>query len=671
MGDLAGSARDFVKSRTDLFASAGREDVVVTRVEHDDLGKVHVRMQETINGLQVVGGDMIVHADATSGDIYGVSGRFVSDSKLPRRAKIEATVALKEAIGALGIKEYSFLSDAELTYVVGETGKTYLAWAARVSYTSDQGPEIDVVFADARSGILVARHPEIHRALNRKTYTANHGTSLPGTLLFNEGGSSSDAAANAAYTNAGYTYNFYSSVFGRDSYNGSGAQIISTVHYSSNYNNAYWNSSQMVYGDGDGSVFSYLSGALDVVAHELTHAVTEYSANLVYQNESGALNESMSDIMGCSAEAWVDGGVSANTWKLGEDVYTPGTSGDALRYMNDPAADGGSRDYYPDRYTGTSDNGGVHSNSGISNLAFYLLSQGGTHPRGKTSVNVPAIGITKARAIFYRALTVYMTSSTNFQGARNATASAATDLYGSTEVAAVQAAWDAVGVPGGGGGGGGGTTALTNGVPVTGISGSSGSETFFSIAVPSGASNLVISISGGSGDADLYTRFGSQPTTGSYLCRPYLSGNNETCTVASPSTGTYYIMLRGYSAYSGVTLVASYTTGGGGGGGAPCTGCTAYSGSLSGSGSSQYQPNGTYYYSSSSGNHHGWLQGPSGTDFDLYLQKWNGSSWSNVASSLSSSSTEEISYNGTSGYYRWRVYSYSGSGSYNFWLTHP
>ena len=179
VGDLAGSARDFVKSRTDLFASAGREDVVVTRVEHDDLGKVHVRMQETINGLQVVGGDMIVHADATSGDIYGVSGRFVSDSKLPRRAKIEATVALKEAIGALGIKEYSFLSDAELTYVVGETGKTYLAWAARVSYTSDQGPEIDVVFADARSGILVARHPEIHRALNRKTYTANHGTSLP------------------------------------------------------------------------------------------------------------------------------------------------------------------------------------------------------------------------------------------------------------------------------------------------------------------------------------------------------------------------------------------------------------------------------------------------------------------------------------------------------------
>lgn len=111
--------------------------------------------------------------------------------------------------------------------------------------------------------------------------------------------------------------------------------------------------------------------------------------------------------------------------------------------------------------------------------------------------------------------------------------------------------------------------------------------------------------------------------------------------------------------------------GGGGGGGAPCTGCTQYNGSLSGTGSQQFQPNGTYYYSSSSGTHQGWLQGPAGTDFDLYLWKWNGSSWSTVASSLSSSSTEQISYSGTSGYYAWRIYSYSGSGSYSFWLKKP
>lgn len=110
--------------------------------------------------------------------------------------------------------------------------------------------------------------------------------------------------------------------------------------------------------------------------------------------------------------------------------------------------------------------------------------------------------------------------------------------------------------------------------------------------------------------------------------------------------------------------------GGGGGGGAPCTGCDHYSGSLSGTGAIQYQPNGTYYFSGS-GTHRGWLQGPSGTDFDLRLQKWNGSSWATVASSLSSSSSESITYNGTSGYYVWRINSFSGSGSYDFWLDRP
>ena len=111
--------------------------------------------------------------------------------------------------------------------------------------------------------------------------------------------------------------------------------------------------------------------------------------------------------------------------------------------------------------------------------------------------------------------------------------------------------------------------------------------------------------------------------------------------------------------------------GGGGGGGAPCTGCEQYTGSLSGTGAVQYQPNGSYYYSSVSGTHRGWLRGPSGTDFDLRLQKWNGFSWSTVASSLSDSSEEQITYNGTAGYYRWRINSYSGSGSYTFWLQRP
>jgi hypothetical protein len=131
-------------------------------------------------------------------------------------------------------------------------------------------------------------------------------------------------------------------------------------------------------------------------------------------------------------------------------------------------------------------------------------------------------------------------------------------------------------------------------------------------------------------------------------------------------------MLRAYADFSGVTLVASHATGGGGGGGdEPCTDCDYYTGSLSGSGEQAQQPNGPYYYVSSSGSHKGWLEGPAGTDFDLYLYKWSGSAWSKVASAETSGSSESIAYSGTSGYYTWLVKSYSGSGTYELWLDTP
>lgn len=229
----------------------------------------------------------------------------------------------------------------------------------------------------------------------------------------------------------------------------------------------------------------------------------------------------------------------------------------------------------------------------------------------------------------------------------------------------------AVNAANGGGGGGGGDDVLENGVAKTGLSGSQGTELRFTMDVPSGASNLSFSISGGTGDADLYVRFGSAPTTSSYDCRPYLNGNNETCNISSVQTGTYHVMLRGYTSFSGVSLVGSYDEGGGGGGGTCPAGYTEYTGNLTGTGDDEFEPDGTYYYSSVSGTHSGILTGPSGTDYDLYLRKWNGSSWSNVSSSTSSDSTESISYSGTSGYYTWRVYSYSGSGSYSFCLQKP
>ena len=658
------AATRFLERRTDLTGGRGDERLIATRVTSDELGQIHVRLREQIHGLPVFGADVVLHAERSTGRVLILNGRFLPAEGLATKPAVEGWGAVTSAVAEMGVGEVSWIESPVLTYVVNAKGRAYLAWSAVVAWEDEEGPHRDRIFADASTASLVARHPMIHHALNRKTYSANNGTSLPGSLLFNEGGSSSDSVAMAAYNNAGTTYNYYSVKHGRDSYNGSGATITQTVHYSSNYNNAYWNGSQMVYGDGDGTVFSPLAQALDVVAHELTHAVTEYEANLTYSYESGALNEAMSDVFGAATESYSDGSVNSNTWKIGEDVYTPGTSGDALRYMNNPTADGSSYDYYPERYTGSGDNGGVHLNSGIANLAFYLLSQGGSHPRGKTSITVPAIGIAKAEKVFYRALSVYMTSSTNFEGARTATAQAAQDLYGTTEVNAVHDAWSAVGVPGGPVS----VTTLINGQTVSGLSGSTGSWRHYVITVPSGQSSLEIVQSGGSGDADLYVKLGSVPTTSSWDYRPYKNGNNETVTVTNPSAGNWYISIRAYSTYSGVSLVATYTAPGGGGG--SCSG-TQYSGSLSGTGSAQYQPNGSYYYSSSSGYHTAQLEGPASADFDLYLQKWSGSRWSTVSRSESATSTESISYYGSSGYYRWRVYSYSGSGSYTLCTTKP
>ena len=558
-GEAVGASLAFLDGSGPLLRATGREAFALARLDRDQLGQVHVRFQQYIGALPVVGGEMIVHSEEATGEVLALSGRFVPAEGLPVEATVDPREAVQQAAVEAGIVDGLALEEPSLVYVV-ENEKPYLAWTARIRWADWDGEQIDRVFADANTGELVARHGLIHRALNRKIYNGNHTDpdypTLPGTLMFSEGAtSSSDAAAWDCYLNFGYTYNYYKNRFNRDSYNGSGASLIGTVHVGTNWVNAYWNGSQMVFGDGDGVDATYLSKALDVVAHELTHAVTENSANLTYSNESGALNEAMSDVFAAGTEVYKDGSVNSDTWKVGEDCWTPATAGDALRYMNNPTADGQSYDYYPERYTGTSDYGGVHLNSGIANLAFYLLSQGGTHPRSKTTISVPAITITKAEQVFYRALTVYMTSSTNFEGARNATAQAATDLYTSTEADAVQKCWSAVGVPGGPVS----VTTLTNGQTVTGVAGSTGSWNYYKITVPASQTSLVVKTTGGTGDGDLYVKLGSTPTTSSYTGKSTGSTCVETVTISSPSAGDYYIGFYAYSTYSGVSLQATYT----------------------------------------------------------------------------------------------------------------
>jgi vibriolysin len=532
------------------------------RVSTDELGNRFFRFSQVQGDSDVVGGALMVAVD-NRGVVFSVNGNargdFSTQDVGKARADLGRAVALVQAA-----PEYQTASVRanRTAYVYDQAGQVHLAYESVAEGLRGEDPFVDYVYNDVTTGAQVAVHPQIHFGRNRNTYNLNHGTSLPGTLVRQEtSGTSSDAVLNQAHDNAGKTYDAYQALFGRDSYDNAGAQIKSSVHYSTNYVNAYWNDVQMVYGDGD-NVNSTALTVLDVVAHELSHAVTSSESDLIYSGESGGLNEAFSDIMASVVEWQNDGQViSADTWMVGEDCWL---ADEALRFMDDPAKDGASKDLWVSG-VGSAD---VHYTSGIANLAFKLLVTGGTHPRGKTTVVVPGIGMSKAAKIFYEANANCAGPSTNFLAFRNCTIEKAQLFYDADAVTATTAAWAAVGVgstgPGPGPGPDPGTVVLTNGTPVTGIAGAKGSTLNYKIAVPAGASNLVITISGGTGDADLYTKFNVAPTKSVYDCRPYAGGNAETCTVAAPSTGDYFIMLDGYAAYSGVTLKASFTTGGGG-----------------------------------------------------------------------------------------------------------
>lgn len=224
-------------------------------------------------------------------------------------------------------------------------------------------------------------------------------------------------------------------------------------------------------------------------------------------------------------------------------------------------------------------------------------------------------------------------------------------------------------------GAGGGTPPVTgteiklvNNITIASLAGAHLSQKFFTLDVPVGAKNLVVNVGGGAGDVDLYVKFGANPTLSSYDCRPYLTGSTEACTIASPQAGKWYVMLNAFSAYSGVSIKASYqiltsSTD-------PCTLCSKYSGTLKAAGDFVYQPNGSTY-ESASGLQQIWLQASDTVDYDIHLYKYVSNVWVEVAKSITSKSKEQISYQGTQGTYRVKINSYSGSGSYDLWIQKP
>ncbi len=547
-------------------------------VRFDATGQARVRLQQTVNGVPVFGGEVLVHL-APDGSVRRLRDGLLRDLDTPTTPLWSAEEALSTATAESG--NWGLPAADPSLVILRRNGTDHLAWQVDLDQLDTVlDAALPRVFVDAVTGEVVWRYDNLQTLEGTATTSYNGAVTFPITedggvyLPLGEGLVTVDWAntTNSLFTapsastvftdevvvDAHYgmlqTDAYYLAAHGRDGIDGAGGpgyvegSITSGVRYGTDYNNAAWvtvggSNRMMIYGDGDGVEFSPLT-TLDIAAHEITHGVTEFTANLVYADEPGAINEHMSDAFAALVEHSVEG-ESSDVWWIGEQCTTPAISGDALRYMDDPTADGVSRDHYTERYRGTLDNGGVHINSGIGNLAFYLAVNGGFHPDPSHAViGVSPLGTERAGQIWYRALTTYLGTSSEFLDLRTATIDASDDLFGadSYESQAVSDAWAEVGVF----------------VPEdSDIAGLTGLWDRYTVEVPAGTSELRVVIDGGTavlGGANLYTRYGSQPSLLSYDCRPFLIGNTESCVHDDPTPGTWHIGIHAYDAYYGVDL---------------------------------------------------------------------------------------------------------------------
>jgi len=287
----------------------------------------------------------------------------------------------------------------------------------------------------------------------RIIYDAKNGSSLPGTIVRREGDAAgTDAAINEAYDGSGVTYDLFKNVYGRNSIDGNDMRLDSTVHYQKGYDNAFWDGQQMVYGDGDENLpvserlFNRFTIALDIIGHELTHGVTQFEAKLVYSQQPGALNESMSDVFGSLVKQYQRSQTADQAdWIIGEGLLTSNVNGIGIRTMkapgtayNDPVLGKDPQPAHMKDYVNTvSDNGGVHINSGIPNHAFYL-----------TALELGGNAWEKAGQIWYATLKDKLATNSNFQQCASFTYQTAGELFGagSLEQQAVKNGWAGVGL---------------------------------------------------------------------------------------------------------------------------------------------------------------------------------------------------------------------------------
>ena len=605
----------YLEDRREKYGLDRKNHMKMLRAFVDELAMAHVHVQQTFDGVPVLGGELIVHWHS-DGTLAGVTDSWVQGLQVETAPALtaEQAVAAAAADGRGCADCFAAPPDVGLR-VTRHDGADRLAYRVRLTRDESTGrPGLPVYFVDAHTGEVFWQYDNLQTATGESLYSGEvpFNTSYSpatglyyledltrriGTFDFRNAtaspqrfddaddlwvGASQRAGVDAHYAMSA-VYDYFFKTHQRRGMDGAGGPFSSLaasrktglftarVHYGQQYVNAFWNGTNVTFGDGDGTTAGPLV-TVDIVGHEMTHALIEGTAGLDYYNESGALNESFADVFGAMAERYAKGEGGGATgdgghdvWKMGEECWTPlNGTGDALRYMDEPHRAGNNGftadddpDHYSERYTGAGDNGGVHINSGIPNKAFHLLAEGGAHHRGGS---MTGIGAEAAARIWYRALTAYMTSSSNFAAARTATLNAASELYGSQSerYQATGRAWCLVGVGTCLGFGDATVTQIENGVPVTGLSGGGGSERLFRLSVPEGASGLSFQLSGGTGDADLYVRFGAAPTMGVYDCRPYLGGNNETCDMGGGGPGDWYVLVKGYYPYSGLTLTGTY-----------------------------------------------------------------------------------------------------------------
>ncbi|MGW6927128.1 M4 family metallopeptidase [Streptomyces sp. NPDC054950] len=465
---------------TDTAESLGlgaQEKLVVKDVVKDNDGTLHTRYERTYAGLPVLGGDLVVHTPPASLAAGTVSTTFNNNR---RTVAVKSTTATygkaaaetKALTAAKALDAQNPAAQSARKVIWAGEGTPKLAWETVVSGLQDDGtPSKLHVITDAATGAKLSQFEGIETGTGNsqysgtvtigttlsgstyqlndttrgthKTYSLNNGTSGTGTLMSDAddtwgtgSGSNTQTAGVDAHFGAQTTWDFYKNTFGRSGIKNDGVAAYSRVHYSTAYVNAFWDDDCfcMTYGDGTSSTHALTS--LDVAGHEMSHGVTSNTANLNYTGESGGLNEATSDIFGTGVEFYANNSSDVGDYLIGEKIDING-DGTPLRYMDEPDKDGGSADSW---YSGVG-NLDVHYSSGPANHMFYLLSEGsgsktinGVTYNSPTSDGVAVAGIGRAAAlqIWYKALTTYMTSSTNYAGARTAALSAATALYGSS-----------------------------------------------------------------------------------------------------------------------------------------------------------------------------------------------------------------------------------------------